>query len=178
LFVVLPKTNQLLPKCVLPRNMSGTWFTQGQQFKSDVFINETHISFKTKINQFELLETYYTCQQTQGTRYMMTKVTTNGGCCGRNRMQLPMQPVSITTNVVSFNPVYLIQHYVIKFVSDLQQVNGFLRVLLFPASIKCSCIRLRPQQPPLVWVVKTNCASLYELCNKQKTSEIEVFWME
>lgn len=72
---VLPKTNQLLPKCVLPRNMSGTWFTQGQQFKSDVFINETHISFKTKINQFELLETYYTCQQTQGTRYMMTKVT-------------------------------------------------------------------------------------------------------
>lgn len=75
LFVVLPKTNQLLPKCVLPRNMSGTWFTQGQQFKSDVFINETHIYFKTKINQFELLETYYTCQQTQGTRYMMTKVT-------------------------------------------------------------------------------------------------------
>jgi hypothetical protein len=40
LFVVLPKTNQLLPKCVLPRNMSGTWFTQGQQFKSDVFIND------------------------------------------------------------------------------------------------------------------------------------------
>ena len=43
----------------------------------------------------------------------------------------------ITTNVVSSNPakgeVYLaIQHYVIKFVSDLRQVDGFLRVLRFP----------------------------------------------
>ena len=38
----------------------------------------------------------------------------------------------ITTNVVSTNPahgeVYSIQHYVIKFVSDLRQVSGFLRV--------------------------------------------------
>jgi hypothetical protein len=29
-----------------------------------------------------------------------------------------------------------IQHYVIKFVSDLQQVGGFLRVLLFPPPVK------------------------------------------
>jgi len=29
-----------------------------------------------------------------------------------------------------------IQHYVIKFVSDLQQVGGFLRVLRFPPPIK------------------------------------------
>ena len=35
--------------------------------------------------------------------------------------------MSITTNVVSS-----IQHYVIKFVSDLQQVSGFLRALRFP----------------------------------------------
>jgi len=38
-------------------------------------------------------------------------------------LQLPVQPVPITTNVVSSNPVhgkvYLIQHYVIKFVSDV-----------------------------------------------------------
>jgi hypothetical protein len=33
----------------------------------------------------------------------------------------------IITNVVSS-----IQHYVIKFVSDLQQVSGFLRALRFP----------------------------------------------
>jgi hypothetical protein len=31
-----------------------------------------------------------------------------------------------------------VQHYVMKFVSDLQQVGGFLRVLLFPPSIKLS----------------------------------------
>ena len=39
--------------------------------------------------------------------------------------QLPEQSVPITTNVVSLNPahgeVYLIQHYVIKFVSFLNQ---------------------------------------------------------
>jgi hypothetical protein len=44
------------------------------------------------------------------------------------------------TKVVSSNPahgeVYSIQHYVIKFVSDLQQVGGFLRVLQFPPPIK------------------------------------------
>ena len=38
-------------------------------------------------------------------------------------LQLPVQSVSITTNVVSSNPahseVYSIQYYVIKFVSDL-----------------------------------------------------------
>ena len=41
---------------------------------------------------------------------------------------------------VSSNPVhgevYSIQHYVIKFVSDLRQVGGFLRVLRFPPPIK------------------------------------------
>ena len=41
-----------------------------------------------------------------------------------------MQSVAIITNVVSSNPVhgevYSIQLYVIKFVSDLRQVSGFL----------------------------------------------------
>jgi hypothetical protein len=32
--------------------------------------------------------------------------------------------------------VYAIQHYVIKFVNDLRQVRGFLRVLRFPPPIK------------------------------------------
>ena len=32
--------------------------------------------------------------------------------------------------------VYSIQHYVIKFVSDLRQVDGFLRALRFPTPIK------------------------------------------
>ena len=51
-----------------------------------------------------------------------------------------MQSVLITTKVVSSNPthdeVISIQLYVIKFVSDLRQVGGFLRVLQFPPPIK------------------------------------------
>jgi hypothetical protein len=51
-----------------------------------------------------------------------------------------MQSVPITTNVVSSNPahgkVYSIQHYVIKFVRDLRQVDGFLQVLCVPQPIK------------------------------------------
>jgi len=46
--------------------------------------------------------------------------------------QLPVQAVLITTKFVISNPthgkMYLIQHYVIKFVSDLCQVCGSLRV--------------------------------------------------
>ena len=53
---------------------------------------------------------------------------------GRDRMQ----SVPITTDVVSSNldqgEVYNI--YVIKFVSDLRQVGGFLWVLWFPPPIK------------------------------------------
>ena len=45
-------------------------------------------------------------------------------------LQLPVQSVSITIKIVSFNPthgeVYSIQHYVIKFAYDLRQVSGFL----------------------------------------------------
>ena len=55
-------------------------------------------------------------------------------------LQLPVQSVPITTDVVNLNPVcvkvYLMQHYVIKFVSDLRQVSVFLRVLWFPPPIK------------------------------------------
>ena len=46
-------------------------------------------------------------------------------------LQLPMQSVSIITEVICSNPVhgevYSIQHYVIKFVSDLWQDGGFLQ---------------------------------------------------
>ena len=56
---------------------------------------------------------------------------------GQFDLQLPMQSVSITTKVVSLNAahgeVYSIQHYVIKSVSDMRQVCGFLR---FPPPIK------------------------------------------
>jgi hypothetical protein len=48
-------------------------------------------------------------------------------------LQLPVKSLPIITKVVSSNPihneVYSIQHNVIKFVSDLRQVSGFLWVL-------------------------------------------------
>ena len=59
-------------------------------------------------------------------------------------LQLPMQSEPITTKVVSSKPVqgevYLIQHYVIKFVSDLRQVGGFLRVLMFSPQVKLTAM--------------------------------------
>ena len=55
-------------------------------------------------------------------------------------LQLPVQSVPNTTKVVSSNPIhgeaYSIQHYVIKFVSDLRQVGSFLWVLRFTQPIK------------------------------------------
>jgi hypothetical protein len=64
--------------------------------------------------------------------------------CDRDRMVVgfstTVQLVPITTNVVSSNSVhgvvYSIQHYVIKCISDLRQVGGFLWVLWFPPPIK------------------------------------------
>jgi hypothetical protein len=59
-------------------------------------------------------------------------------------LQLHVESVSITTKVVSSNPVhgevYSIQHFVIKFVSDLRHVGGFLRVLRFPPPIKLTAM--------------------------------------
>jgi hypothetical protein len=51
-----------------------------------------------------------------------------------------MQSVPITTDLVRSNlnqgEVYKLEHYVIKFVSDLRRVVGFLRVLQIPPPIK------------------------------------------
>ena len=61
-------------------------------------------------------------------------------------LQLPVQSVSITTEVVSSNPahgeVYSIQHYVIKFDSDLPKVGGFLRVLRLSPPMKLTIIEI------------------------------------
>jgi hypothetical protein len=55
-------------------------------------------------------------------------------------LQLPITSMPISTEVVSsiraHGEVYSIQHYVLKFVSDLRQVGDFLRVLRFPPPIK------------------------------------------
>ena len=59
-------------------------------------------------------------------------------------VELPVQSVPITNNVVNLNTtndeVYSIQHYVVKSVSDLWQVNGFLQVLQFPPPIKLTAM--------------------------------------
>ena len=51
-----------------------------------------------------------------------------------------VQSVSITTKVISLNlshgKVYSIQHYVIRFISDLWQSCGFLWIFQFPPPIK------------------------------------------
>ena len=63
------------------------------------------------------------------------------GLCGHDHMVVgfTMQRVPIATEVVSSNPAQTrctqIQYYVIKFVSDLRQVGGFLWVLWFPPPI-------------------------------------------
>ena len=64
-------------------------------------------------------------------------------------LQLPMQSVPITTKVVSSNldhgEVYLIQPYVVKFVSGLRQAGGFLRVSdgsTGSATFDCHCKRM------------------------------------
>jgi hypothetical protein len=55
-------------------------------------------------------------------------------------LQQHVQSVPITTKVLSSNPahggVYLIQQYVIRFVSYMRQVGGFHRVLRIPPPIK------------------------------------------
>jgi hypothetical protein len=50
-------------------------------------------------------------------------------------IKLHVQSGPITTRIVR-GEVYSIQHYVIKFASDLRQVGGFLRVPQFPPPMK------------------------------------------
>ena len=71
---------------------------------------------------------------------------------GRDRMVVGLTTTcaisayDITSKVVSLNPadgeVYSIQHYVIEFVSNLQQVFCFLQVLQFPLQIKLTATYL------------------------------------
>lgn len=68
----------ILPLCNLPRDFTGTWFTTGE-FDTHVTINSTHIYFNTKLDQYSFKETYFTCQMSLDSRYLMT-ATTVGKC--------------------------------------------------------------------------------------------------
>lgn len=70
---VPPPTPYITPQCNLPRNISGQWFTQGIQFESLVSINDTHIHYFTRKTEFVFEDAYLSCQQTLGTRFLMTK---------------------------------------------------------------------------------------------------------
>ena len=74
-----------------------------------------------------------------------------------------LKSVPITTKVMSSNPVdgevYSIQHYVIRFDSDLWQVGDFFRVLRFPPPInltakielKYSRVAINTINQPTTW---------------------------
>jgi len=72
----------------------------------------------------------------------------NRGRCGLDRLVVWFTTTfaisAITTKLVSSNTVhgevFSIQHYVIKFVSDLRQVSDFLRILCFPPPIKLTAM--------------------------------------
>jgi hypothetical protein len=100
-------------------------------------------------------------------------------------LQLPVQSVPITTNIVSSNlvhgEVYSIQHYVIKFVSDLRQFGVFLRVLRFPPPIKLTSmhditeILLKVAQTPYetkpVTILNVFCCFL-----GNRTYHLTIYW--
>ena len=78
------------------------------------------------------------CRSRRGRDRMVVGLTTTTTCA--------ISAYDITSKVVSLNPadgeVYSIQHYVIEFVSDLQQVFCFLQVLQFPLQIKLTATYL------------------------------------
>ena len=78
------------------------------------------------------------CRSRRGRDRMVVGLTTTTTCA--------ISAYDITSKVVSLNPadgeVYSIQHYVIVFVSKLQQVFCFLQVLQFPLQIKLTATYL------------------------------------
>ena len=59
----------------------------------------------------------------------------NGGRLGRARIIVGFT-TNYATSAYHYGEVYSMQYYVIKFVCDMRQVNGFLRALRFPPTIK------------------------------------------
>ena len=78
----------------------------------------------------------------------------------------PLIRQAITTKVVSLNQVHVevnsVQHYVIKFVSDLQQIGGVLWVLQCP-----------PQVASLEW---DNLAESYYLSTTEICPNKSLWW--
>ena len=63
-----------IPSCNLPLNYTGQWFTS-EDLDSDVIVNQTHMIYKTKLDEYTTRETFYTCKQSRGSRFYMSAVT-------------------------------------------------------------------------------------------------------
>jgi hypothetical protein len=65
-----------------------------------------------------------------------------------------IESVFITTNVMSSNPVHVLNtNYVTKLVSDSKQIGGFLRVFRFPPPRKLTANTITTTTVPLyIWV--------------------------
>ena len=70
----LVEQHRFRPGCNFPRNFSGTWY-EGGDLDSDVTINATHVYHRTKLNQYNFRERYFTCIQNKDTRYLLGEVT-------------------------------------------------------------------------------------------------------
>ena len=92
---------------------------------SNSFVQECHLSKKNKIQNNPLIA--FTLQ-IHLIIYMVVGFTTTYAISGYHHWRCEFESRS--------GEVYSIQHYVIKFVSDLRQVGGFFRVLQFPPPIK------------------------------------------
>ena len=57
------------------------------------------------------------------------------GCITNYLCNQCLSPLTLRVQTVC-GEVYSVKHYVIKFVSDLRQVGGFIRILRFPPTIK------------------------------------------
>ena len=84
--------------------------------------------------------------------------------------------VPIITKVVSSNPthgkVYLIQMYVIKFVSYLQQVGGFHQVIQSLPPIKLAEGGVKHHNPNPIWKQWCLDSTQNAPLNKRKISEV------
>ena len=106
--------------------------------KLDIYVFIANLSVLSILCIFTILASKTPITLNLHVRQLLLSLQTIEGGGRRDRdlvwklhFQFPVQSVPITTNVVSSNlvhgDVYSIQHYVMKFVSDLRQVGGFLR---------------------------------------------------
>jgi len=108
--------------------------------------------------------------------YILANPNSEGGRRGRDHMVVGFT----TTYKISVyhhwccelesQPGRGVQYYVIKFVSDLRQVGGFLQVLRFPPPIK-----LHRDRQIYSWMIRTDKPQVTEL-HKQIKHPITISW--